>query len=325
MAKKQCRKNLRRLVYKNKNNLIVYGYKYGVWQSTIIHTFILLLLSLIVIKDNPVKPIKLSLSFDDSQLSSEIVDTIAISLPDEVVDQNTQNDFETIPKIDSNDTISDINLELIKKEYTDTDPAMSQLMQIVISDTNATSDIVGASNNNTDYNVGELIPGIFSNNPNNQHQYTGSFLGNQGRNNDSESADIDNRLRRAGAKTGDIQISIGWDTIDDIDLHVMFNNRFGESYICWMSRIGVNNGMLDIDMNANPAYLTNKPVENIFWPNNQSPEGNYVVGIHNFRNWSGNKNTQVTIIIKTKNFMKTIKATAVFGQPTKEVFRFSNP
>lgn len=328
MAKKYFGKNLKR-VYKNTDNWVIYGYKYGVWQSTIIHTFVLLLLSLIVITDNPVSSIKLSLSFDDPQQSPEIADVIDIAITEEMAHQNVQNDFETIPINDINDKISDIDLEFsVEEKYTDTDPELSELTKVIVSAIDTKSDFPKEysieSDPDTNLDIEKLMPGVFSNSSSSR-RYTGSLLDGHRVNNGSENADIDHRLKQAGAKTGDIQVSIGWDTIDDIDLHVLFRNQFGKSYICWSSRIGVNNGMLDVDMNADPTSLTNRPVENIFWPHGRSPEGEYSIGIHNFKNWSGNPATQVTIVIKTTSFTKTLKAIAVYGQPTKETFRFSNP
>jgi hypothetical protein len=136
--------------------------------------------------------------------------------------------------------------------------------------------------------------------------------------------DIGNRLAAAGAKTGDIQISIAWNTPDDIDLHVKFQDKFGQfSYISWMNRSGINGGMLDVDMNAHPGNLTPRAVENVFWPFGSSPNGDFMVGIHNFRNWSGAASVPVTVLIKTNKGTKTIKAVAVFGQQPQEIIRFS--
>ena len=81
---------------------------------------------------------------------------------------------------------------------------------------------------------------------------------------------IGERLQSYGAKTGDVQISIAWNTIDDIDLHVMFSPGNGlTDNINWTSPIGrLSQGMLDIDMNANGAYVSRTPVENVFGPKN---------------------------------------------------------
>jgi hypothetical protein len=134
--------------------------------------------------------------------------------------------------------------------------------------------------------------------------------------------DIEGRLSRAGAKTGGIQVSIAWNTIDDIDLHVIFKDDFGLSYISWMNKHGRCGGMLDVDMNANHNFLVDKPVENIFWPIEQTPHGEFLISVHNFRNWSKNYSTPVTVIVKIDNDIKTYQVQPMYGAPPREVTRF---
>ena len=73
--------------------------------------------------------------------------------------------------------------------------------------------------------------------------------------------DLSARLKREGAKSGDITISLAWDTIDDLDLHVFvpggeevfYGNKRSKDGLCF----------LDVDMNAGGSY-SKEPVENIF-------------------------------------------------------------
>lgn len=118
------------------------------------------------------------------------------------------------------------------------------------------------------------------------------------------SDEIQGRLKEYGARTGDIQISLAWDTIDDLDLYVAVNPV--GSHINWQNRFGQCGGMLDIDMNAHPGRLTNRPVENIFWPQFGAPMGEYTVGVHFYANWSGNHETKATLMIKTNEKTETI-------------------
>jgi len=91
------------------------------------------------------------------------------------------------------------------------------------------------------------------------------------------------RLNREGAKSGDITISLAWDTIDDLDLHVFMPSGEELSYMSKQSRCGL--GMLDVDMNAGAPY-SKEPVENIFFGNTedlvQAPKGKYKVIVQNY-------------------------------------------
>lgn len=131
------------------------------------------------------------------------------------------------------------------------------------------------------------------------------------------------RLQMYGAKTGDIQVSLIWNTADDIDLHVQYSNGSQSETICWRHRYGRSNGMLDIDMNAT-GPMCNTPIENIFWPFNMSPRGQYAIGIHFFRSWTGNTAVPVIIRIQTLKGVNFVNAVARLNQPVTIVSSFSN-
>jgi len=81
-----------------------------------------------------------------------------------------------------------------------------------------------------------------------------------------ELGELKRRLKKYGAKTGDIQISLSWDTKDDLDLHVLVRPYM--SHICWYSKLDGYGGELDIDMNADEERLTDQPIENVYWLKN---------------------------------------------------------
>lgn len=135
--------------------------------------------------------------------------------------------------------------------------------------------------------------------------------------------DMDGRIKMYGAKTGDIQISLIWNTIDDIDLHVNYSNNIANETIFWRYRAGRSGGMLDIDMNGSGPQ-SNRPIENIFWPYNTAPQGQYTVGVHFFRSWSQNRVVPAVIRIKTPKGTTTHNIIVRLGDPVLVVTTFSN-
>jgi len=90
-------------------------------------------------------------------------------------------------------------------------------------------------------------------------------------------AEIAARLKLEGAKSGDVAISLAWNTVDDLDLHVIPPSREEIFYSHKKSRCG---GELDVDMNVRGE--SEKPVENIYWPTGGAPVGTYKVLVQNY-------------------------------------------
>lgn len=85
--------------------------------------------------------------------------------------------------------------------------------------------------------------------------------------------------------TGDVQVTLQWSTIDDIDLWVI--DPSGEAIYYQQPRAD-SGGNLDVDANlgCHPNVLTSEPVENIFWPTGEAPGGHYTVRVMYYRNCS---------------------------------------
>jgi hypothetical protein len=76
--------------------------------------------------------------------------------------------------------------------------------------------------------------------------------------------------------TGDVQITLRWGDKADLDLHVIDPN--GEE-ISYSNPSSTSGGRLDRDANVDCSEATNSPVENIFWPSGEAPNGSYVVKV----------------------------------------------
>ncbi len=77
-------------------------------------------------------------------------------------------------------------------------------------------------------------------------------------------------------QTGDVQVTLRWDTADDLDLFV--RDPFGEEVSYFEPEIA-SGGQLDVDANSGCTERMAAPVENIFWPTGGGVPGNYVVKV----------------------------------------------
>jgi len=85
--------------------------------------------------------------------------------------------------------------------------------------------------------------------------------------------------------TGDVQITLTWDNTADLDLWV--TDPFGET-IKWTNTSSASGGQLDVD------DTNGYGPENIYWPPDAAPPGEYLVQVHHF---SGDFPTDYTIQI----------------------------
>lgn len=116
-------------------------------------------------------------------------------------------------------------------------------------------------------------------------------------------ADIDaefaRRLNREGAKSGEVTVSLMWNNLNDLDLHVITPS--GEE-IYFGHRGSACGGCLDVDMNAG-TYMSETPVENIFW-SKKAPRGTYRVDVVCYSNRCNVSFTPFRVCVRKGNSTK---------------------
>jgi len=126
------------------------------------------------------------------------------------------------------------------------------------------------------------------------------------------------RQQREGAKSGDVQLTLMWDNVNDLDLHCITPSN---EHIFYSHKRGDAGGELDVDMNVNPPYST-KPVENIYFATNGAPLGHYEVRVHHFAMRPGGKDpTAYTVGVKANGTVREFKGSLTVGE-TNIVYAF---
>jgi len=133
----------------------------------------------------------------------------------------------------------------------------------------------------------------------------------------SDGTEMSARLRGAGAKSGDVRISLIWNTISDLDLHVI--DPAGEE-IFYGRRKSRSLGELDVDMNAGGPF-TQKPVENVYWPLGKAPPGHYRVRVQLFSNRVGQPNP-FTVEVLNKGEISSFEGSVRYTRETAQVCEF---
>lgn len=94
---------------------------------------------------------------------------------------------------------------------------------------------------------------------------------------DIERTDLDNRLERERAGRGTMDISLAWNTVDDLDLFVACPDG---AIIYFRKRTGCG-GELDVDMNVHDRDASSEPIEHVVWTS-PPPAGHYRVYVSLF-------------------------------------------
>ena len=127
------------------------------------------------------------------------------------------------------------------------------------------------------------------------------------------------RLDREGAKSGAVQISLLWNNLNDLDLHILCPSGEMISYQKPRSRCG---GELDVDMNAG-GRKSNVPVENVYWPEDGAAKGKFIVMVNHFANHGGGDPTKFTVAVTVDGQTKRFSGQVSSGQPKRTVHSFT--
>ncbi len=135
--------------------------------------------------------------------------------------------------------------------------------------------------------------------------------------------ELQERLNREGAMTGDVQISLMWENFNDLDLHVVCPS--GER-IHGGNKISQCGGELDVDANVRPE--TKKPVENVVWPGVSAPPGSYQVYVHHYKKHRKRRTkdpTSFQIIVNNVGDYREYHGDLTHGDPITLVCQFDVP
>ena len=136
-------------------------------------------------------------------------------------------------------------------------------------------------------------------------------------------SELQQRLEREGARSGDVQISLMWNNYNDLDLHVVCPS--GER-IHGGNKISACGGELDVDANVRPE--TRKPVENVVWDDNTAQPGEYQVYVHHYKKHNKRRSkdpTKFQVIINNVGDLLEFNGELSHGDPINLVAQFKVP
>lgn len=122
-------------------------------------------------------------------------------------------------------------------------------------------------------------------------------------------------------QTGDVQVTLRWDTADDLDLYVQ--DPAGDEVYYGNPSIP-SGGLLDVDANAGCSARMASPVENIFWPTGEGAPGDYVVTVDLFSYCGAEVPINFTLTTLVQGVTQSQSGTVAAGQ-TSVSFPFSFP
>ena len=107
--------------------------------------------------------------------------------------------------------------------------------------------------------------------------------------------------------SGDIQVSLSWDTATDVDLHLVDPSN---EEIYYKNKTAASGGVLDLDSNAE-CTIDNINNENITWAKGSAPKGKFIVRVDYYEacgNKDANYTVTVTVCGETSTYTGSFKA-----------------
>ena len=132
-------------------------------------------------------------------------------------------------------------------------------------------------------------------------------------------SEIDQRLDRERARSGEYQVSLVWDGPSDLDLHIQCP---GGGHI-FHERKQACGGVLDVDMNAERGRVSPTPVENVVWAA-KPPSGTYRVVVHYYDYNERRTPVPFTVRITAGGEKREVRGTASGASP-QNVTEFTVP
>ena len=125
--------------------------------------------------------------------------------------------------------------------------------------------------------------------------------------------EFDRRVEREGGQRGDVQITLIWDNVNDLDLHVHCPNG---NHIYYAGMFGCG-GRLDVDANGGGPQ-TRSPVENVTWPGG-APSGPYRIEIDHFSNHGGPEPTPYRVRVRIGGEERIYEGILAPGEPNRVI------
>ncbi len=126
---------------------------------------------------------------------------------------------------------------------------------------------------------------------------------------------INDQRNSQGAGSGEITITLMWDSKDDLDLHV-FTPDGSE---IWHGNKSAQGGTLDIDAN-NAQNIKDHPIENVYFP--EPVSGEYWVYVYNYEDRTPGQSTNWIVRVQVGNEEEIFSGTVTEQEDTVEVLGF---
>ena len=130
---------------------------------------------------------------------------------------------------------------------------------------------------------------------------------------------IDELRRSYGGSTGEVTVTLAWQTIDDLDLHLIEPNG---NRIYFEKKISSLGGRLDVDTNVREK--TTQPLENIFYAV-KPPAGKYTIIVNYYSSNSGSSNVPYVVYLKIDDQLKTLTGVHYNVRESHSIYEFIIP